>query len=193
MCPRHFSAYLETFHYYAAGRSDLERLEEEEVGYLAVDDDSDDISVSDSVELDVCAIPRFTLPAFRISRPHIIHFPTHTTGVSELCIFPNFHLFLEIYFRTATNYEKQSFLRFYHAHQATYSVLSDSKFARTYVNDMEYDYMEVSEQGRKGVRDPHFPDGTYDPELHHRHLEIGGAFALVEFRERSRRGLLTDF
>lgn len=186
MSPKHFAAYLEHVHYHEE-ESDPEVPAECGFTNLTSDEEDDDDSVTEIVDLSDS--PRFTLPAFKTSRPHIIHFPTSAPRVSELCIFPNFHLFLEIYFRTAANYERSSFLRFYHAHQATYSLLSDSQFSQMYVDDAEDKRGTTKITSGNVLRDPQYPQGMYDPEIYQRHLEIGGAFALVEFKERSRRGI----
>jgi hypothetical protein len=115
--------------------------------------------------------------------------PLHThrdNSPTQFCIFPNYHLFLDIYFRDPENYANISFLKFYHTHQPTYSVSSDSDFAREHIlKGCEEAYPRFL----NGRKEPHFPVEAYDPDAYKRHLEIGGTFALAEFRERNRRGL----
>lgn len=148
---------------------------------------------------------RFFLPRWIVSRPLIVPLGRMKTrgepsAVNDLCTFPNFWLFLELYFsesgpmveRAADQH--RSFLEFYRSCQLAYAIPSDSRFA---YDNMVYLCRAASEDEFYDpfiaqalvLNEPPYPAEYQDPGVYERHRLIRGIFKMVERREREKRNM----
>jgi hypothetical protein len=153
---------------------------------------------------------RFFLAGWNISRPLIIPIETNDANgvpnfVRHLCTFPNFWLFVDLYFSDTTiRYSChapshhhnvaacKTFLQFYRSHQMAYVVPSNSRFA---YDNMVYLCRAASEdefydphiRSSLVLKDPLYPVEYQDPSVYDHHNLIRGVFDIIEARERKKR------